>query len=308
MVNFKQILCPTDLSDLSVPPVAYAAALAHVHAGHLTLLHVVPTFDLVSVQSATLDGPVQLMDPSSREEVVERLQGVLEIAGAAAVDSTCVADAGDASKSIVDRALEIPADLIVLGTHGRGGFERFMLGSIAEKVLQKAPCPVLTVPPHVEARQSAEVRFKHVLCAMDFSPSALHAFGFAVDLARQAGGEVTVLHVIDWVVEEEPPAYAHFNVPEYREHLVREGRQRVHALIAEQGRPAGTIRDVVRLGKAHREILRLAADQPADLIVMGAQGRGGVGLALFGSATQQVVRAAHCPVLTVRMADPGGAT
>jgi nucleotide-binding universal stress UspA family protein len=124
--------------------------------------------------------------------------------------------------------------------------------------------------------------------------------GFALDLARQADGAVTLVHVIEWLAEEEPLAFAHFNVPEYRQHLIDDARQRLGALVADEPRTWSAIQEIVTVGRAHREILRLAADSPPDLIAMGAQGRGGIGLALFGSTTQQVVRAAPCPVLTVR--------
>jgi nucleotide-binding universal stress UspA family protein len=177
-----------------------------------------------------------------------------------------------------------------------------MIGSVAEKVLRKAPCPVMTVPPHVPESGPADVRFKNVLCPMDFSPSALQAFGFALDLARQADGSVTVLHAIEWLADDEPRAHAHFNVPEYRLHLIASARQQLQTLVAEAGRTRGAIQEVVVLGRAHRAILSAGAHSPTDLIVMGAQGRGGLALALFGSTTQEVVRAAACPVLTVRAA------
>jgi len=304
VVEFKQILCPVDLSDLSLSPVTYAAALARRHAAHLTLLHVVPTFDPVPVRPSTLGETMQYVYPESRDEVLERLNRVLDTAEAAPAEVTCVADAGDTVQRIVDHALSLRADLVVIGTHGRSGFERFMIGSTAERVLQKAPCPVLTVPPSVLATRAADVQFQRVLCAVDFSPSSLQAFGFALALARHDEGAVTVLHAIEWLAEDEPRTLAHFNVPEYRQHLVGEGRERVRALMAD-ARPHGrAIEEVVLLGKPHREILRRATEWPADLIVMGAQGRGGLGLALFGSTTQQVLRAAQCPVLTVRLADP----
>jgi nucleotide-binding universal stress UspA family protein len=140
---------------------------------------------------------------------------------------------------------------------------------------------------------------------MDFSPSALQAFGFALDLARQADGSVTLLHVIEWMAEEEPQATATFDVEEYQQHLIDVARKRVQALIAEEPRAGSAIHNVIVFGVAHREILRVAIESPADLIVMGAQGRGGVNLTLFGSATQQVVRAAQCPVLTVRLVRKG---
>lgn len=302
MVQFTRILCPTDLSELSVRPLTYAATLARWYKAQLTVLHVVPTFDPVSVRSAALDEAVQFVYPISREEILEALRRLVDGAGAGSIDVSLATDAGDPSRTIIDRALTIPADLLVMGTHGRGGFERFMIGSVAEKVLRKAPCPVLMVPPHATATLPAEARFKNILCPMDFSPSALQAFGFALDLARQADGTVTVLHVLEWLAEEEPRAHAHFNVPEYRQHLIDDARQRVRELSAEE-RPRSAIQDVVVHGRPHREILRIGAELSVDLIVMGAQGRGGLGLTLFGSTTQAVVRAAQCPVLTVRMSD-----
>jgi nucleotide-binding universal stress UspA family protein len=214
--------------------------------------------------------------------------------------ATPVAEAGDPQATIIDQAISKRADLIVMGTHGRRGFKRLLLGSVTENILREAPCPVLTVPAHTGAGASEAVTFKRILCPVDFSPSALQALGFAVDLARQADGLVTLLHVVEWLAEEEPRASAHFNVPEYRRYMVEDARQRVRDLVAEESRTWVEIDDVIVFGRAHREILRAAETKPADLIVMGAQGRGGVGLALFGSTTQQIVRGATCPVLTVR--------
>jgi nucleotide-binding universal stress UspA family protein len=135
---------------------------------------------------------------------------------------------------------------------------------------------------------------------MDFSPPALQALGFALDLARQADGRVTLLHAVEWLAEEEPRETALFDVPEYRRYVATDAAARLRQLVADESRAWAGIDEVVVFGRAHREILRLAETTRADLVVMGAQGRGGAGLTLFGSATQQVVRGAQCPVLTVR--------
>lgn len=299
MVEFRNILCPIDLSDASVRPLAYAATFARWYDARLTVLHVVPTFDPMQVRSGPLGDPVRIMYPMPREAVLNELRRVLNAARLATLDVTLAAEAGDAVATIVNRAVAIPADLLVMATHGRSGFDRLLLGSVTEKVLRKGPCPILTVPPHAPARAPGDVAFTQILCPVDFSPSALQALGFALDLARQAGGAVTVLHAIEWLADEEPRAHAHFNVPEYRQHLVEDAQARLQALLAEEPR-GRDMENVVAIGRAYREILKTAAAREADLIVMGAQGRGGVELKLFGSATQQVVRAATCPVLTVR--------
>lgn len=165
--------------------------------------------------------------------------------------------------------------------------------------------------PHARATTAAAVTFKNILCPIDFSPAALQAFGFAVDLARQANGTVTLLHAIEWLAEEEPRAHAHFNVPEYRRLLVEDAQDRLRGLVADESRDWCDLAPRVEIGRAYWTILEVAESGPADLIVMGAQGRGGVRLALFGSTTQQVVRGATCPVLTVRgpiVADPAPQT
>jgi nucleotide-binding universal stress UspA family protein len=300
VIEFRRILCPTDLSEPSARALTYAAALGRWYGATLTVLYVVPSFDPMPVNPAGLDGTVQIVYPPSKEEVLREMGPLVESAGAAPLNPALAAEAGDPVKTIVDQALEVSADVIVMGTHGRSGFERFMIGSVTEKVLRKAPCPVMTVPPQAPATLPAEVLFKRILCPIDFSPSSLQALGFALNLARQADGVVTLVHVLEWLPEEEPPVYASFNVPEYRQHLVDDTHRQLQALVAQESRTWSAIQEVVTNGRPHREVLRLAADSQSDLIVMGAQGRGGVGLALFGSTTQQVVRAAPCPVLTVR--------
>jgi nucleotide-binding universal stress UspA family protein len=300
VVKFRNILCPIDLSDVSSRPLAYATAFARWYEATLTVLHVVPTFDPMQVRSGALGDPVRMLYPMTRDEILSELRRAVDAAGAGTLDVALATDAGDAAATIVDHAVRMATDLLVMGTHGRGGFDRLLLGSVTEKVLRKAPCPILTVPPHALPTMPEEVVFRRILCPMDFSPSALQAFGFAVDLARQANGSVTVLHVIEWLAEEEPRAHAHFNVSEYRQHLTADAHARLQALLADEPCTWCETEEVVVIGRAHREVLATAAARQSDLIVMGAQGRGSVGLALFGSTTQHVVRAATCPLLTVR--------
>jgi nucleotide-binding universal stress UspA family protein len=304
VIEFKQILCPTDLSDASVRSLTYAAAFARWYNARLTVLHVVPTFDPIAVGPGVLNAPLQVVMPMSRPELVDEMRRLTDSAGLGSMQVNLSAHEGDPARNIVDQALAIHADLVVMGTHGRSGFERLLIGSVAEKVLRKAPCPVLLVPPHAPATTHPDVSFKHILCPMDFSPSALQALGLALDLARQSDGVVMVLHALEWLAEEEPRENAHFNVPEYRQYLIDDARRRMQALVADHSRIWGAIDHRVVLGRAYREILGMASHSGTDLIVMGAQGRGGLGLTLFGSTTQQVVRTATCPVLTVRGADP----
>jgi len=188
----------------------------------------------------------------------------------------------------------------VMGTHGRRGFKRLLLGSVTETVLREAPCPVLTVPPHVRATGTESVTFKRILCPIDFSASALLALGFALDLARQADGRVTLLHVVEGHPNVEPRTWAQFDMTGLIQQITTDAQERLRALIADESRTWVEIDDLVLEGRAHREILHQADAMAADLIVMGAQGHTGLDLAVFGSSTQYVVRSAKCPVLVVR--------
>jgi nucleotide-binding universal stress UspA family protein len=299
VVEFKNVLCAIDLSDASVRTLAYAAAVARWYAARLTVLHVAPTFDAMQVRAGALGDAIDLVQPMPREEVLKQLRTALATSNIAADAATLAAVAGEPAATIVDQALSIPADLLVMGTHGRSGFDRLLLGSVTEKVLHKAPCPILTVPPHAPQKTETDGNFSRILCPMDFSLSALQAFGFAVDLARQSGGSVIALHAIEWLADD-VSAHARFNVQDFRQHLIDDAHTRLRALIADQPGGTASIEDVVVIGRAYREVLKTADTGAADLIVMGAQGLGGMGLTLFGSTTQQVVRGATCPVLTVR--------
>ena len=160
---------------------------------------------------------------------------------------------GDIPTTIVDQALSIGADLIVIGTHGRRGFKRWLLGSVTEAVLHEAACPVLTVPPHAGTAAPEAVTFKRILCPIDFSTSALQAMGFGLDLARQANGRLTLMHVVEWLAEEEPRASVHFNVPEHLRYLAADAEERLRLLVTDESRTWAEIDPVLTFGRAHRE-------------------------------------------------------
>jgi nucleotide-binding universal stress UspA family protein len=300
MNEFKRVLCPVDLSVASVRPLAYAQAVARWYGGHVTALVAVslPTPILVADPGMVEMPPVV---PALPEEVlVQLLREKISLAGIDANDVTTVLEHGDPAAAIDAQAAAMSADVIVMGTHGRHGLERFVLGSVTEDVLRRAPCPVLTVPPHAPAAPPNGTTVKRILCAIDFSAASVAAFECALDLARRAGATVLAVNAIDSLAEEEPRENAHWNVSEARHYFIKDGRRRLDELVSREAARRDDVTVMVRPGRAYREILQAASERDVDLIAMGAQGRGGAALALFGSTTQQVVRGASCPVLTVR--------
>ncbi len=293
MRDINRILCPVDLSDVSRHAIEHAALLARWYDATITTLHVC---NPVVVPAA--DFAVVRMPPNPEDIEAARAQVAACLESAGGVDSIVVVETGEPVDRILEHAKTLPADLIVIGTHGVGGFQHLVLGSITEKVLRKATCPVLTVPPH--ARTTSKLPFKRLLCPVDFSDSSQAALNFAFSLAQEGDAELEILHVFDWAADDEPLVNRPINVPEYRRELERDLTAKLCALVPDSVRT--WCRPVIRVahGKAYREILGIATEDASDLIVMGVHGRHALDMMLFGSTTNQVVRRATCPVLTLR--------
>lgn len=297
MAGFDRILCPVDKSDFSVRALQYAVALQQSNRAELTVLTVRP----VALPPALwteypVAPPLSPLDPEVEEA---ELRGFIHEAVGAALAKVSVRQ-GFASREILEAALEIPADLIVMGTHGASGFERWLLGSVAETVLRHAACPALTVPPSaLEPAEAPVPLFKTILCAIDFSRDSQRALVVAQDLARAGGGCLVVVHALEHLAGESPALTAHFNVAEFRRTLERDARQRLEELLPLAARAECNTSVILAEGKASREVLRAAAAHEADLIVLGVHGRNALDLALFGSTTRHVLHRATVPVLTV---------
>jgi nucleotide-binding universal stress UspA family protein len=213
-------------------------------------------------------------------------------------------DLGQPASQILERAASLPADLIVMGTHGTSGFEHLVLGSVTEKVLRRARCPVLTVPPRAQA--TSRLPFRRLLCAIDFSESSLAALQFAVSLAEESDAALTLLHVLEWPWEEpQPPTIEGlpfergFALAEFRRYCERSARDRLESLVPDSLRLSQRPVTRLRNGKPYTQVLHVAAEERTDLIVVGVRGRNPIDVTLFGSTTNQVVRRATCPVLTL---------
>ena len=278
----RRILCAVDLSDFSAPALAHGVAWAGWFGAEVTALHV---FDPTTLPEAH----------AFSERELALMIAAFESGGTPLTLRTV---AGDPAREIVRCAEEIAADLIVVGTHGRSGYDRVTLGSVAEKVLRKASCPVMTLPPPAP-RTADTVLARQILCPVDFSSCAELALEFAVAVAHKAEGTVTALHVVE-AMDGEDDADRPEYIAELRRRQCQTAQQSVQELTASFSDGSGAIANLVGLGRPHREILRHAAERHADLIVMGVRGRGPIDLTLFGSTTNHVVRRATCPVVTVR--------
>jgi len=305
MPTIKRILCPTDFSEASRHAAEHALPIARWYGASITCLHAYMPVLLPASHAAAVSGRHVVPDATELRAWEDAARAPFGAAAAAGLDVTVVVEMGPTVPTIIEHVNGMPADLIVMGTHGTSGFEHLLLGSVTEKVLRKVRCPVLTVPPR--AQVTSKVPFKHLLCAVDFSDSSLAALEYAISLAVEADARLTLLHVLEWPWREPPPPELG-DMPEelvkrlegYRREREEQVRARLEALLPESVRTASRPDVLVANGKAHVEVLRAAADGSADLIVMGVRGHQRLKVLAFGSSVNQVVRGATCPVLTVR--------
>lgn len=303
-MKLRHILCPFDFSEVSSHALDQATVLARQSGAQLTVLHVflslMPTTGLDALDAAT----AQVIDPADLQELRDRVTVTCKPALDAGVSLKIVIVGGAPVPVILEHAASNAVDLIVMGTHGASGFQHLMLGSVTEKVLRKAACPVLTVPPR--AHTGPVATFRHVLCAVDFSECSRQAVRAAATLVESSAAALTLLHVMEWPWHE-PPVPGMEGVPpaqveallEYRRYLESSARDGLKGLVA-SALPGREVSTVIRFGKPYLELLEAARESQADLIVLGVRGRSAVDIGFFGSTTNHVVRGATCPVLTVK--------
>ncbi len=302
MPQISRVLCPIDFSEGSRHAVEQAGAIAKWYGARLCVLHV---YSPIFMPVPGLPAPADRVPDSERLRVQDQAKAFVHACLDASTDSDVVVDVGQPARVILERSAQLPADLIVMGTHGASGFEHLILGSVTEKVLRKASCPVLTVPPRAHA--TSRFPFTRVLCAVDFSEWSSAALELASSLAQESGAALELLHVIEWPWDE-PPSPAFAELPpaqaealiEFRRYLVKGATSRLESLVTDAVRDRCSVTVQVAHGKPYLQLLHVAGDTGADLIVLGVHGRSPLDLAVFGSTTNQVVRRATCPVLTLR--------
>lgn len=299
MPDITRIVCPVDFSEPSRQAIDHAAVLARWYDAPILALHVhtavrapVPAFELVGAGGPGYEEPdVTLLREAAADFVAAAAPSDVQVRVAVAF--------GSPAAEIVEEAGAKPGTVIVMGTRGAGGLEHLLLGSVTEKVLRTAACPVMTVPPR--ARITSRLPFKRVLCPIDFSPASLRALSLAVSFAREGDAQLTLLHVMEGLSPGEgAPSSRAFYSPEYAGFRGRDAIENLRALIPKEAADWCFPDAQLARGKAAEEILRFATAHQMDVIVIGVDGRSSLDQAVFGSTTNQVIRAATCPVVTLR--------
>ena len=294
MLRIEKILCPVDFSEYSAKAYDYAQSLAQHYGAKLLLQHVVQPLTSAYPYYAFPDAINEVFwNLETRAD--EKLSEFMSVHHVDGFLTERFVHKGTVPDCVLAFSESQGADLIVMGTHGRHGFDHLTMGSVTEKVLRKAHCPVLVVrkPAHdfVKPGETDDpVRLKKILFCTDFSDYSSRALTYALSLAMEYNAELTLLHVLEAV----PPA-------DDLQKSIAEVTRRLEELVPPEAGDWCKVRPAVRIGKPYQQILQIALENETDLVVMGVRGRNAVDLALFGSTTHRVIQLGTSPVLAVHI-------
>jgi len=291
-IRIERILCPVDPSDVSAMAYRYAQSIAaHYHAS----LIVQKVIEYSQYVSASYTPSMPAFVEFSESLVADGLAALHRFVDGSGgtIQPECIVQANfSAADAILSLAETRAISLIVMGTHGRRGFDRLMMGSVTERVLRHASCPVLAVRPaapgsNYPGAPDEPVPIRRILCCVDFSAHSRRALEYALSAADAYSADVTVLHVLDPVSQSADVAQE------------TDAAMANLAKLLPPGSSSTKTHLEVRLGEAYREILDLGSEMQADLVVTGVRGRNSLDLAVFGSTTYRVIQLGPGPVLTV---------
>jgi nucleotide-binding universal stress UspA family protein len=294
-MQLKLILCPVDFSEFSARAYRYAASVASHYGAKLVALHVLELFRYPSMGFAVSAGLYDESRRALREGAAEQLRKFVAENAHEKVHSTLELDEGMAADVILDYVETRHVDGIVMGTHGRRGYDRLMLGSVTDRVMRRTACPVLAVcqtPPEIAIR-NAPAQAHHltrIIFCTDFSENSERALRWAISATQEYDAELTLLHVLD-----------HAPSTAKKDEVIAGVTAELEKLIPADERKSLKVKMSVRIGKPYRQIIQAATEIQANMVAMGVHGRGALDVAVFGSTTYRVMQLGCCPVLAVRV-------
>lgn len=274
-IALKNILFPTDFSERSAAALPYAAAVARSYQAKVYVAHVIES----DAGEAAAAGEPSRMSQQQEVAILDRcdlLNGI---------PYETLLEKGDIWEVLAEMIRQRDIDLIIVGTHGRGGFKKLILGSVAEEIIREAPCPVMGVGPQVPSRAQLAGNMRHILLATDFGDGSLAAVKYAVSFAEENHARLTVVHVVDHRDAPLPPNEDAFQL-----------------LLSADLNLVSPPDMLVKSGAPAEVILELAAEMQSDLIVVGAHETpaGALSTRAAWPTLHRLLCEAQAPVLTVR--------
>jgi nucleotide-binding universal stress UspA family protein len=300
-ISLKNVLFATDFSATSEAAFPYAAAICRRFGGTLHLAHTLSEASLVLmgggvdyVSMGPLYDDAEAAAKEKLAQIAARVEGIAH---------RLYVGRGPVWNSLAGVVTQNAIDLLVVGTHGRSGLGKLLLGSVAEDILRHAACPVVTVGPKVSGRAKLpvfpstsrdlapiELDVRQIVVATNFADDGPVLVRAGASLAAEFHAQLTLMHVVE--------DYTHLGSTPG---LIEEGIQRLQALIPPSGALQYTPETLLEFGSAGERILKVAAEREADFLVLGARSAAQVGSThLPWSTAHLVIAQAHCPVLTLR--------
>jgi nucleotide-binding universal stress UspA family protein len=293
-VQLRNVLVATDFSECSQRALLHAVAAAHHYGSTLHLVHVVPPAPFsVSPAEGYMGAPDavwQAID-MARCDVQELAIAVLQRFHCEDLKYRTYVQTGSVGETLCAMIESEHIDLAVVGTHGRTGLRKIVLGSIAEDVFRRACCPVLTVGPHAWQSDPQTVRLKHILFPTDFSHDSARALPFVISIADDFGAALTLLHVVELLGSE---------ASHDRARVVQGLEERMREMVAGTGERPSQMQCQVEFGEVAEMVLQTASRLGADLIAFGLKAPDTYVDRLPWMHAYQIVCEAGCPVLSVR--------
>ncbi|MBI3406504.1 MAG: universal stress protein [Acidobacteria bacterium] len=286
-VTLQNILFATDFSSSSEAALPYALSVARAYDSQVYVAHVIrpDLFQLVPAEDAAA------LQQSTRRHAEEQMAGLLISGRLRDVPHRVLIGEGPLWPVTLSFIEEHQVDLVVVGTHGRTGARKLLLGSAAEEIFRLAPCPVLTVGPHVTARPPEKARIRRLLLATDFSAQSERATTYGLSLAQEHQEHITLLHVV-----KDAGDLSERNHAVLKEFFTR----RLQGIVPQSADLWCDPQIRVEFGDPAETILASALTEDADLLVLGIRRSGNFSGHLPPATAYKVVCQSRCPVLTVR--------
>lgn len=300
-LSVRNVLFATDFSDTSEAALPYATAICRRFHGTLHMVHVLSDAGLLMMTGGVDYVSMGTIFEDAQNEAKEKLGQIS--AHFETIPHRNYVRHGVVWKNLSQIIEQNEIDLVVVGTHGRTGIGKLLLGSVAESILRNAPCPVLTVGPKVSGRAKlpafrnqgsdlapVELEIRQVLLATNFANSAARVAQEAAWLAEEFHSRLTLMHVLeDYTRLGSKPK------------PVEESLLKLRELVPKKSELQYIPETLVEFGNAPLRILRTAEEREADIIVLGARAYADIAAThLPWSAAHHVIAQAHCPVLTIR--------
>lgn len=294
MLDVKNILLATDFSGGAAARFAYAHDLAHRTGAQL---HVMYAFVL---HEETYERPAKR--PDTEEEATAALRNLAgDLLGDGASSIQFIVERNiAAAPAIIDYARSQDIDLIVVGTHGRRGVRRLILGSVAEEVLRSAECPVMTIRPRKEDEKLPAPPPTSLLVPLDFSKHSAAALCYAKELAGLFGARLDLLHVVEETLHPAFYGIAMQSIYDVEPDIEEKAVEQLKRMLEAAPGPEVEATYEARPGRSGRDIVTYAEERGSGMIVMATHGLTGLEHFLMGSTTERVVRRSPVPVFTVK--------